>query len=380
MFNFIFARWKAIKTKYKKFIPFIFTFIFCFSPLSASAYTGDNNNFYPILWHNGTNVFFRARDSSNTNISSRYDTELVTGQNAYYSTINETLSGIGCYFFYKEDSQLDFNFLPDEFDYYFVFTVTSNNELNFLPSSVRVRSKPSIDTSDNIYTFLTDVVSYTHNDLDTSGFTVIGKLPSVSYTSIYGFDIYQRSNVGTLSGDLRFEGLIYCTSKGESNAVGSIISAINNQTNYIVNGDSSTVGIVSGADSSNFELESIVSDYQQIENSMLDNFTLYQSDILSDVTGWSWGGLSVCANWVGDTMTSYFQNMGDFKQYFIYPLLLGIALFFIGRGSSIIGHLYRKPTNIHTDTVVTRTTVKNGNTSNTVSHMDTYRSGGVLRK
>lgn len=113
---------------------------------------------------------------------------------------------------------------------------------------------------------------------------------------------------------------------------------------------------------------------------MLDNFTMYQTDILTDLNGWSWGGLSLCANWVGDTMTSYFQNMGDFKQYIIYPLLLGIALFFIGRGSSIIGHLYRKPTNIHTDTVVTRTTVKNGNTSNTVSHTDTYRAGGVLRK
>lgn len=37
MLNSISARWQTLKTKYKKLIPFVLTFVFCFNPLSVSA-------------------------------------------------------------------------------------------------------------------------------------------------------------------------------------------------------------------------------------------------------------------------------------------------------------------------------------------------------
>ena len=173
---------------------------------------------------------------------------------------------------------------------------------------------------------------------------------------------------------------VIVSNKGYEDAYNDIVASINNQTDvlggYINNGNSSTGGIVSGNNSAIDNLDDVVSEYHATEQQFFDDFNSNQQAIASDIVGWSWGGLVSCANWVGETMTDYYNNMGDFRQYIIYPLMLGIALFFLGRGSSIIGHLYRKPTTTFTHTE-SRSTLSNG-----VRHTNTVttRNGGVFRK
>lgn len=146
--------------------------------------------------------------------------------------------------------------------------------------------------------------------------------------------------------------------------------------NALTTGSEESQSTVTEFENSSDNLSSTITDYNATQENFYSDFQSNQSVILEDVQGWDWGGLVDCANWIGFTLTDYYNNMGDFKQYIIYPLMLGIALFFLGRGDSIIGHLYRKPTVTFTHTE-TRSTKSGGVThTNTVSQ----REGGVFRK
>ena len=368
MLNSLSARWQTLKTKYKKFIPFIFTFIFCLSPLSVSAaeVSPDANTEWFLLpfdklHFDSTSVVGQFDSNSGT-----YNASLVGS--SYWPTWG--CSDVGAvmphfksgntYLFYYTFSFVN-DSLSDDSDLLYLRRVYTDAN-----TSARFNNISSSAYYVNSTTTVSGISKYTFNsdyNLSTSSASLL-HFPSICSSSgrvswaFYALDITENTD----------------------SEVNQIITAINNQTDFIVNGDSSTGGIVSGADSSKSELESIVSEYQEIENSMLDNFTLYQDEILVDLRGWSWGGLRSCAKWVGDTLTNYYNNLGDFKQYIIYPLLLGIALFFIGRGSSIIGHLYRKPTVTTTYTESTSTRYRSGNHSGTNTSTTTYREGGVLRK
>lgn len=154
--------------------------------------------------------------------------------------------------------------------------------------------------------------------------------------------------------------------RDQTTIIGGLIDEGNNSTGGIVDGNNDAIG----------NLDSVIEDYRETEQVFFDDFTANQQAITSDIVGWSWGGLVNCANWVGETMTDYYNSMGDFRQYIIYPLMLGIALFFLGRGGSIIGHLFRKPTETTVNTKsVTR---RDGNTRYTTT--TTSRRGGVWRK
>lgn len=174
---------------------------------------------------------------------------------------------------------------------------------------------------------------------------------------------------------------------GDAESLSRIVTAINNQTRTlsgILNqqkdlldwGNGFTHNIVGDNDDARDELNDVISEYKSVEQTFFDDFNANQQAITSDIVGWSWGGLVNCADWVGSTLTDYYNNMGDFRQYIVYPLMLGIALFFLGRGGSIIGHLFRKPTEttVNTKSVFRR----DGNTRYTTT--TTSRQGGVWRK
>lgn len=406
MFNFICTSWKKIKYKFRFFLPALVLFLFC-NPVHVFAASQEVyiESSTLVTWYN-SNPNIRLSDSSNTAVFEGPTTP---------NNLNEFLGGnplvndILHLRLYNNSHSINFQYIPEVYDYWVSFTAfsetTNKNEFTFVPDRFQIFERNCED--DGLYTYYTlSNFKVLHND-DSSdiGFTVIGKLPdNLTSNSPVGFRITD-SSTGSLGYNLRLQAYLYAVPKSSgasSSDISAIISAIQQQTqsiisglnsqtstiggkidntnNLINNGNSSTSGIVSAADSSKSELESIVASYQQIENNMLDNFTLYQSDILSDVSGWSWGGLSTCANWVGDTLTSYFQNMGDFKHYIIYPLLLGIALFFIGRGSSIIGHLYRKPTETYTFSERSSSTKYVNGQRITTSVTKSNRDGGVLRK
>lgn len=178
-------------------------------------------------------------------------------------------------------------------------------------------------------------------------------LISVSQTSGY-FD-----STNTLSGFFRFSGDAFFTTESQiylrinsqfdigprvsyafyvlditdssDSEVNQIVTAINNQTNNIMNAGSGFGGTTSGILSGNDELSGFIDDYTQIEQSMYDKFSENQTAVIGNFSGFSWGSLSTAVDWTSDYLNKIYDNSGDFRTMFMYPILAGIALIFIGR-------------------------------------------------
>lgn len=267
----------------------------------------------------------------------------------------------------------------DLYDYYFAgsFYSTLSSSYALALSDVRFYSGYLYD--DVIY----EKVQYSLEDLSIVDFTGIhvngssfyGKFEPFEETSSISFIELDFNTVNFSSSNVYFHFCVIYVEKG-TGVVSDIQSLIIEQNELIENGNSGTGDVVSEFQDKDSVLNEVVSEYQSVEQQFFDDFTANQEAISADIVGWSWGGLVSCANWVGETMTDYYNNMGDFRQYIIYPLMLGIALFFLGRGSSIIGHLYRKPTVSVVETQsVTKRIGKERYTRTT-----THREGGVRRK
>lgn len=194
---------------------------------------------------------------------------------------------------------------------------------------------------------------------------------------------------------VRYENLLLNIYAVVTNSDGtqSIIQAINDQTaiiggklddtnDYIDNGNDDTSGIVSQFQDNLDEFNSVINQFDDIENGFITDFTSSNDEIKSILSDYQFtGNLLSCANWVTDRYMDFFDNSGDFKQYFIYPLIMGIVLFFIGRGQVILGNLYRKPYDSTTHTVTTGYTVRfTDGSKRTESISRTTGKGGKLRK
>lgn len=244
-----------------------------------------------------------------------------------------------------------------------------------------------------------DVISFDLSSSVNSDLIAFGLKTEYSPNGIYSFTynyIYDSSNVfeyaifrqyqgnETVSFTASNDGYFYIFGfVGAEYQVDFTISNLTVNGNVIYNteeilnfGNENTAGVLEDFSTQHEEFKDVLSEYRAVEQTFFDDFRSNQIAITSDITSWSWGGLISCANWVGETMTDYYNNMGDFRQYIIYPLMLGIALFFLGRGSSIIGHLYRKPLETHTHTV-SRSFRELDGTKHTSTI--TFRSGGTRR-
>lgn len=82
-------------------------------------------------------------------------------------------------------------------------------------------------------------------------------------------------------------------------------------------------------------LNSDFNEYQDVEGKYTDDFKRAEAAISEAFTGWSWGSLRPAALWVGQQLTNVYNLSGDFRQYIVYPLLLGVALVFLGRWGSV---------------------------------------------
>lgn len=291
------------------------------------------------------------------------------------------------YSFGSSSGLFEFPFDFSNYDYYSSLTVVNNassTAMNFEPTSFSIC--PYVDGTLQ-FIHLSDLSVLSAGGGTSDGFTIIGKIPdNINSSYIYGFRVLGSSG-SVADGDFIVNAYIWQIPKGDDYTNADVITAINNQTttlggkiddinNFIDKGNSSTGGIVSNFQDKDNELNDVVSQYRDVENQFFEDFNTNQSAITSDIVGWSWGGLVNCADWVGTTLTDYYNNMGDFRQYIIYPLMLGIALFFLGRGGSIIGHLFRKPKQSTVD--IESTTFKRGNTRYTTT--TTSSKGGVFRK
>lgn len=149
------------------------------------------------------------------------------------------------------------------------------------------------------------------------------------YYITFGFSCpYISSNPRCI---LKFSDLILYDSAGDVVGVIDIIDAIEKQTDSIMNAGSEFSGTTSGILSGNEVLSGFIDDYTEVEQSMYDKFTENQTAVSGNFSGWSWGSLSTAVDWTSDYLNRIYDNSGDFRTMFMYPILSGIALIFIGR-------------------------------------------------
>lgn len=372
-------RLKKFLNKYKNRIV-SFIVVSAFVPLfafNAFAYTSYDN-------------FPYNKDVLTVYVNSNYYTNTKNTDNQYqFSNPSQNTTFISILSLYDDVWNIPVNI--EIFDYYLVASVFAQDggDINFTFFPSRFRVGYNGHSSDELYYYDVSDVNFYHTDTDAyKGFSASCKV-DLTPSSAIGFVRFDAPSSLYVPSNIFVEMSVIALPKGltSGDANQALVSAINNQTStlggkiddtndFIDKGNDSTGGIVSGNNSAIGELDEVVSEYHATEQQFFDDFNTNQQAITSDIVGWSWGGLVNCANWVGETMTDYYNNMGDFRQYIIYPLMLGIALFFLGRGGSIIGHLFRKPTTTFTHTE-SRSVMSNG-----VRHTNTVstRNGGVFRK
>ena len=100
-------------------------------------------------------------------------------------------------------------------------------------------------------------------------------------------------------------------------------------TQMFNNGTSESTNIVNNNNSLNDQLQTSITQYDQVENQFKQSFSTSMNQIskpdLSNIVS--------AAAWYTTQLTSLFNASGSFQIIYVLPLVLGIALFFIGRGA-----------------------------------------------
>lgn len=240
-------------------------------------------------------------------------------------TTNESWSGFSQNGFARVHFNRDVNiFIPDQIDSTLYFSVYSRAGVT--------------QTQGTLYVY------------DNSGNLINTITPDKSFAGVDSGDSYISFSVYSFSGQfLKFDlpsdsatwDVVFSLSREMPSSSGNsdVIQAIQNQTDEILGAGSDNSGTVDNIESGSSDLEDYISDYTEIEQSMHHKFVETQSALNGDFTGFSWGSLSTCLNWCSDYLQQIYLNSGDFKMMIVLPLLLGIALFFIGRGAVILANL-----------------------------------------
>lgn len=168
-----------------------------------------------------------------------------------------------------------------------------------------------------------------------------------------------NQNIGGLTGKNTFFGMARNFSargviNGDPNVVtndklGDILNSINqgnstlngvkdsvdNIYNSIQNGDSESNAVSGELDSATNDFNSSSGQYDEFEQSQSNDFTSNFGALDNDVKGFSLTSLTAATTWFTSLFMSIYNLMGDYKMYVTAPLILGLALFFIGRGAVI---------------------------------------------
>lgn len=237
-----------------------------------------NNGMYGFKFHNEPTFYF---NNSNGNLLGSVKSTL-QGDSVYYVTI-PAYTGVRYIQVRADDSQLDFNYVPDMYDYYVLTTVTFT-EGTFVPDGARFMV---YNGSYRRYP-LTDISVYDHVDSDTDGFTLFGKLPDVGAmgdnTSFIGIEFFLTSATSSFNlsaGTIRFDGLIIAVDRGTDTATAL--------QQIIVRLDQIDQSISSGADQIQDQLDqnwdnTYNPDSDNAESSVDDAIGSYE-DLLSDKIG-----------------------------------------------------------------------------------------------
>ena len=322
------------KINYRRFLPvFLCPVLLLCTSISGYAATLplESVPFYNSAYKS---MQFRIRDSSGNNFNFTGDFDESVFGSVFTLDKDYNLSGL----FYRVNSDtygFEYSFNHDVFDYYLALSVGSARSNSFSVSSFGVIGYDIGGTSSNY--FCSDIVVLSNSNVGYNGVTAVGKLPENTPSRLSYIRCGGSFFIG--AGNVSVEAFVYQVPKNSSSEqIASIIQAINNQTDSFMNAGSGYGGTTSGIQSGNDELSGYIDEYTQIEQTMHNNFESAQSALIGDFTGFTWGSLANTLNWTSDYMQQIYLNSGDFKMMIILPLLLGIALFFIGRGAIILSN------------------------------------------
>lgn len=155
-------------------------------------------------------------------------------------------------------------------------------------------------------------------------------LPANSFFMLEEIDIYQYCKYSGLPNNGSYLQhsfqLYYTTSTPIPNTV---------VTNPYLEGNSDTDSTNSDFSNQDSEFNSRANEYNDLEDGFTSQFDEDQSAVNESFTGWTWGALTQGANYIATSIQNLYDNAGDFRQLWLFPLLLGVALVFLGRWGSV---------------------------------------------
>lgn len=183
--------------------------------------------------------------------------------------ISTDVSSTGEYFSYALDDFFSYPFNLNEFDYYFAFTFWSANGSNQKVSGVPSSMGLEVYYEGSKSHLLLENFTFLHNDTDNNqGFTAIAKLPS-NFNSSAIKSVQVGFNGTIYSGSYYGRAFVYQVEKSSGATFGDIVSAIQQQTNILVNNNNSnTDRLLENPDNNEFSEDKIKGQVDNIQQKM----------------------------------------------------------------------------------------------------------------
>lgn len=103
----------------------------------------------------------------------------------------------------------------------------------------------------------------------------------------------------------------------------------------IANGSSGSTSAESDLDNQIQDTTDLIVDYEDLNSSFESSFDSSQTDVVNIMSSTDLNQFATAMNWYISQLNNLYISMGDMRILVILPLILGIALFIIGRGSVI---------------------------------------------
>lgn len=226
-------------------------------PLDSVPFISEYNDGV-VLWHDP--------DNWHSNIESDYKARFnITNDIICHGDVNQYYD----YFSFALDNYFTYPFNLTEFDYYFAFTFFSDSGSNHQVSGVPTALGLEVYYEGEKSVLLLDNFTFLHNDSQNSqGFTAIGKLPdNFNCSSIRSFQVCFNGTIYT--GNYYGRGFVYQVKKNSGSTFADIVSAIQQQTNTLVNNNNSnTDRLLEKPDNNEFSEDKINGQVENIQQKM----------------------------------------------------------------------------------------------------------------
>lgn len=150
--------------------------------------------------------------------------------------------------------------------------------------------------------------------------------PLTKDSSIFDFQIYDSVSNGMSSPYVYYISVGYLCEDKSANILDKIFDLLSG-------GDSDTPSVIDNANSALTDFNSKAGEINNFEDQMINSFESSHSSINSAVSNFSFGtSFLTCASWVANQMNNIYTSDSNTAFMYIFPMLFGIGIFFIGGG------------------------------------------------